>query len=88
MARHLLAANRNLTTVYVLKDQLKHTWTYRRPAWAKRALDQWCALAEASGLRALQTFAKNLRRHAEGSSIIAATHFTPGDTKGSTTRPK
>lgn len=62
----LLAANHNLHTVYVLKDQLKRIWTYRRPAWAKRALEQWCALAEASGLKPLQTFARNLRRHAEG----------------------
>ena len=62
----LLAANRNLNTVYVLKDQLKHIWTYRRPAWARRALEQWCALAEASGLAPLKTFAKNLRRHEAG----------------------
>jgi transposase len=62
----LLAANHHLHTVYVLKDQLKRLWTYQSPAWARRALAQWCALAEASGLRALQTFAKNLWRHAEG----------------------
>lgn len=62
----LLAANENLNTVYVLKDQLKHIWTYQLPALAARALDQWCELADASGLKPLQTFAKNLRRHAEG----------------------
>ena len=62
----LLAANENLNIVYVLKDQLKHIWTYQRPAWAERALNQWCALADASGLKPLQTFAKNLRRHADG----------------------
>jgi transposase len=62
----LLAANKNLNTVYVLKGQLKHLWTYRSPAWARKALEQWCALAEASGLRPLQRFAKNLQRHAAG----------------------
>ncbi len=62
----LLAANQNLNLVYVLKDQLKLIWTYRRPDLAERALNQWCALAEASGLRPLQTFAKNLLRHAGG----------------------
>ena len=62
----LLAANTNLSLVYILKDQLKHIWTYRRGGWAKRALAQWCALAEASGIIPLQTFAKNLLRHADG----------------------
>jgi transposase len=62
----LLAANGNLSTVYILKDQLKHIWTYRRAGWAQRALDDWCALADASGLKPLLTFTKNLRRHAEG----------------------
>ncbi len=62
----LLAANENLNLVYILKDQLKRIWTYHSPGWARRALTQWCALADASGLRPLQTFAKNLWRHAEG----------------------
>jgi transposase len=62
----LLAANHNLNIVYILKDQLKEIWTYQRPAWAQRALNQWCALAEASGLSALRTFARNLLRHAQG----------------------
>ena len=62
----LLAANANLNLVYVLKDQLKHIWSYHRPGWARRALEEWCLLAETSGLTLLKTFAKNLRRHAEG----------------------
>jgi transposase len=64
--RELLAANENLNTVYVLKDQLKRIWGYRHPAWARKALDQWCALALASGIPALATFARNLRRHEKG----------------------
>jgi transposase len=43
--RELLAANKALNTVYVLKDQLKRIWDYKHPAWARKALDQWCALA-------------------------------------------
>lgn len=62
----LLAANRNLNTVYVLHDQLKDIWRYQRPGWARRALEQWMALAEASGLKPLMKFAKNLMRHADG----------------------
>jgi transposase len=62
----LLAANERLNTGYILKEQLKQLWAYHRPAWAQRALEQWCALAEMSGIRALQTFATNLARHAAG----------------------
>ena len=62
----LREANENLNLVYVLKDQLKHLWKYTRAGWARQALEEWCALAEASGLSALRTFATNLRRHTEG----------------------
>ena len=64
--RELLDANQNLNTVYVLKDQLKRIWEYKHPAWARKALDQWCALAQESGIPALATFARNLCRHEKG----------------------
>ena len=60
--RELLKANESLNTVYVLKDQLKRIWDYKRPAWARKALDQWCALAQESGITALAGFARNLLR--------------------------
>ena len=41
----LLSVNEALHIVYVLKDQLKHLFRYRRPGWARRALQQWCGLA-------------------------------------------
>ena len=62
----LLAANQTLNTVYVLKDQLKRIWDYKHPTWARKALDQWCALAHASGVPALATFARKLCRHEKG----------------------
>jgi transposase len=64
--RELLEANETLNTVYVLKDQLKRLWNYKHPAWARKALDQWCALAQESGITALATFARNLLRHTNG----------------------
>ena len=64
--RELLAANEALNTVYVLKDQLKRIWDYKHPTWARKALDQWCALAQESGIAALASFAKNLLRHTKG----------------------
>lgn len=64
--QELLAANAALNTVYVLKDQLKEIWRCTDPASATRALDQWCGLAEQSGVAALATFGQNLRRHEKG----------------------
>jgi transposase len=62
----LLQANETLNLVYILKDQLKHIWSYQRLGWARRALEQWCRLADASGIAELARFARNLMRHAEG----------------------
>ena len=64
--RELLAANATLNTVYVLKDQLKDIWQHTDVDAATRALDCWCGLAEASGIPALATFGRNLRRHEKG----------------------
>jgi transposase len=64
--RELLKANESLNTVYVLKDQLKRIWNYKYAAWARKALDQWCALARESGIAALADFARNLLRHTKG----------------------
>lgn len=71
--RELLAANETLNTVYILKDQLKRIWRYRRPGWARRALHEWCALAEASGIAPLQSFAHNLHRYEDG--IVAHARY-------------
>lgn len=43
--RELLAVNERISAVYMLKDQLKMIYQYRRRGWAKNALDQWCARA-------------------------------------------
>lgn len=64
--KELLAANETLNTVYVLKDQLKQIWSFSDPAQAGEALDQWCALAQESGIPPLATFGRNLRRHEKG----------------------
>lgn len=69
----LLSANERLSTVYILKDQLKRIWQYRHPGWARRAFRQWCALAEASQIAPLIRFANNLRPYEEG--IVAHTRY-------------
>lgn len=64
--QELLDANEALSTVYVLKDQLKQLFRYERPERARRGLRLWCELADASGLVPLQRFAAMLRRHEDG----------------------
>ena len=41
-------------------------WEYKHPAWARKALDPWCALVQESGVAALPTSARNLLRHTKG----------------------
>ena len=43
--RELLAANRRLATVYVLKDDLKRLWDYRLLPWAAQFWQEWYARA-------------------------------------------
>lgn len=69
----LLAANQNLLTVYLLKDDLKHLWDYRSPRHARRFWQSWKARALESGLDRLKTFARRLEAFIDG--IIAHARF-------------
>ena len=64
--RELLAANRALFTVYVLKDDLKQLWRYRSRAAARRAWREWRRRAVASRIPALRRFVTFLERHLDG----------------------
>lgn len=57
----LLDMNATLQTVYVLKDQLKVIYHYRRRHAAKRALDHWCRMAEELDHPDLRRFVRRLR---------------------------
>jgi transposase len=59
--RDLLALNERLNSVYVLKDQLKALYRYRRKGWAKKALDQWCQLASEVDHPLMRRFIGRLR---------------------------
>ena len=69
----LLAANQNLLTVYLLKDDLKHLWDYRSPRHARKFWEFWRERAMESGLDQLKTFARRLDAYIEG--IIAHARF-------------
>jgi len=64
--KQLLEINEVINTVMILKDQLKHIWTYKSKTWANKALDQWCELAGSLNNRSLNSFAKMLQRHRYG----------------------
>lgn len=62
----LLEANQALLTVYLLRDELKRLWYYRRQSWAKKAWHTWYEQAMASGIEALRKFAKRLEPYLHG----------------------
>ena len=64
--QELLALNEVINTVMILKDKLRHLWSYRSRTWASKALDQWCALARSLKQKSLTAFARMLQRHREG----------------------
>ena len=65
----LLAANKKLAKVYILKDDLKHLWDYHYPGAAMRFWNQWYRRAVRSRIAPLVRFAKNLKAHLQ--TIIA-----------------
>lgn len=62
----LLEANQPLLTAYLMRDELKRLWFYRRPGYAQRAWDHWLAQAQASGVAALVHFAAKLKAYRHG----------------------
>jgi transposase len=61
--KELLAANRKLATVYILKDDLKRLWEYHYRGAALRFWNGWYARAVHSRIAPLVKFAKNLKAH-------------------------
>jgi len=62
----LLKLNENLNRVYVLKDQFKVIYHYKRRLAAKAALDGWIAMAERIDNYHMVQFIKTLRRFEYG----------------------
>lgn len=62
----LLAANRALLTVYLLKDDLKQLWRYCSQAWARKFWKSWKRRALRSGLEPLKVFVRRLEPYLHG----------------------
>jgi transposase len=64
--KELLKLNEVINTIMILKEKLKHIWSYRSRTWANKALDEWCALARALNHRTVSKFARTLERYRYG----------------------
>ncbi len=62
----LLAANKPLMTVYLLKEQLKEMWYCRSRLAALRQWKLWWQQVAESGIKPLQDFAKKLKPYLSG----------------------
>jgi transposase len=62
----LLKVNQALTTVYLLKDDLKHLWDYTYEGWARKWFTGWYQRAQDSGIEPLIKFAGSLKEHLNG----------------------
>ena len=72
----LLAANRALFVVHVLRDALKDLWSYRHAGYAERAWKSWYGQARRSRIEPLKRFATNLKPYLPG--ILAHCRFPLG----------
>lgn len=69
--------------VYALKEQLEQLW--HSPATITvmgQLLDQWCELAQATGLAPMKRFVAMLQRHRTGTATTPITPLRPLDLKG------
>jgi transposase len=64
--KQLLALNRPIWVVYLLKDDLKRLWTYRRTSYAMRFWKAWYRRAVSSRIPPLLSFAKRLKPYLPG----------------------
>lgn len=74
--QELLAANKALMTVYVLKDDLKALWGYRHPGYARAFWEGWRRRAIRSRIQPLKTFVRRLMPYVDG--IIAHSRWPLG----------
>jgi transposase len=62
----LLAANKRLSTAYLLKESFGQLWDYEREAWARRFFENWRASLKWQRLGPYEKFADMIDRHWDG----------------------
>lgn len=83
-----LNVNRSLATAYYLKGLLRYFWRQRTKADAAVWLDEWCALARASGIGVMKAFANTMQGHRWACSAGGTTRSRPARWKGPTKKSK
>jgi len=79
----LLAVNGPLNAVYALKEQLQQLWNASASITVMgQRLDQWCELANATGLAPMKRFVAMLQRHRSGICNYAAHPITTARLEG------
>lgn len=70
--KNALRRNQSLEVVYQYRAKLQDVWNKTHASQEKllQALQEWCAQAEATGIRALQDFARLLRGYSLGGASI------------------
>jgi transposase len=62
----LLAANKRLSTAYVLKESFGQLWDYNSEAWARKFFENWRAQLKWQRLKPYEDFAAMIERHWDG----------------------
>jgi transposase len=62
----LLAANKRLSTAYLLKESFDQLWSYEREVWARRFFENWRASLKWQRLEPYEKFADMIDRHWDG----------------------
>ena len=62
----LLAANKRLSTAYLLKESFGQLWDYEREVWARRFFENWRASLKWQRLGPYEKFAAMIDRHWDG----------------------
>lgn len=78
----LREVNSGLSTAYQLREQFRAIYYYHREGWAKRALNNWCDLAHASGLAPFQRLAKGFLKNANRITSYIKHKLTSGRIEG------
>ena len=72
----LLHENKNINSLYILKEQLQELWKSATVTSMQTTLETWCQLADETDMTYIKKFAKSLRRHSVGICNYAKYHLT------------